>query len=61
MWSNPVSVVCALGDLKALGGALQGTNLKKKKNPFNIVYKFRAQHYEVAVAVGFSEVYCVSA
>lgn len=63
MYSNPVMVLCSLRDLSMISQGCKQTSgaPNTKKKPLNTGYKFRAQEYEVAIAVGFSEVYYVSA
>lgn len=62
MYSNPVMVLCSLRDLDMISqGCKQTSRAPIAKKTLNTGYKFRAQEYEVAIAVGFSEVYCVSA
>lgn len=60
MYSNPVMVLCSPRDLNMISqGCKKTARAPIAKKPLNTVYKFRAQEYEVAIAVGFSEVYCV--
>lgn len=62
MYSNPVMVLHSPRDLDMMSqGYKQTSRALVAKKTLNTVYKFRAQEYEVAIAVGFSEVCCVSA
>lgn len=55
-------VLCSLRDLDMIPPDCKQTcRAPVAKKTLNTVYKFRAQEYELAIAVGFSEVYYVSA